>query len=171
MASNIPLGTFLEDGVSVGPVYSGQVPSSLLPFNPTLDLSYSSNSSYGPGILLSAQNTWNITPATTGNANIVARTNSTYQPLYTLTGDNVATKAYIPSNTPSYTQFDWPRVPVVTISGANLDGPLRVTIFGFDWNGNPMQHTYVVQNVGTLSIKYRWYIKCTCKSIFFRIHG
>src|SRR4029077_5767152 len=25
----------------------------------------------------------------------------------------------------------------------------RLTIFGFDWYGNPMQHTYVIQNQGT----------------------
>lgn len=151
MASNIPLGTFLEDGVRTGPLYSGQVPSTLLPFNPTLDLSYSSNSSYGPGILLSAQNTWNITPQPTGNANVVARTNAIADiNNLVLLGDNVATKLISQSNTPTYTQFDWPRVPTVTISGANLTGgPLRITIFGFDWNGNPMQHTYVVENIGT----------------------
>lgn len=150
MASNIPLGTFLEDGVRTGPLYSGQVPSNLLPFNPTLDLSYSSYSSWGPGILCSTQNTWNITPAPTGNANVVARTNAIADiNNLVLTGDNVATKLISQSNTPTYTQFDWPRVPTVTISGANLNAALRVTVFGFDFYGNPMQHTYVVQNIGT----------------------
>lgn len=149
MASNIPLGTFLEDGVRTGPLYSGQVPSTLLPFNPTLDLSYSSYSSYGPGALLSTQNTWNITPEPTGNANVVARTNAIADINHlVLTGDNVATKLISQSNTPTYTQFDWPRVPTVTISSNNLTSPLRVTIFGFDWYGNPLQHTYVVQNIG-----------------------
>jgi hypothetical protein len=150
MASNIPLGTFLEDGVRTGPLYSGQIPASLLPFNPTLDLSYSSYSAYGPAVLLSTQNTWNITPAPTGIANVVARTNAIANiNSMILTGDNSATKLISQSNTPTYTQFDWPRVPTVTISNANLTAPLRVTIFGFDWYGNPMQHTYVVQNIGT----------------------
>lgn len=150
MASNIPLGTFLEDGVRTGPLYSGQIPASLLPFNPTLDLTYSSYSAYGPATLLSTQNTWNITPAPTGIANVVARTNAIANiNSMVLTGDNSATKLISQSNTPTYTQFDWPRVPSVTISNANLNAALRVTIFGYDWYGNPMQHTYVVQNVGT----------------------
>src|SRR5271154_294717 len=121
MASNIPLGTFLEDGVRTGPLYSGQIPASSVPFNPTLDLTYSSYSAYGPAILLSAQNTWNITPAPTGIANVVARTNAIANiNSMVLTGDNSATKLISQSNTPTYTQFDWPRVPTVTISNANL---------------------------------------------------
>lgn len=155
MASNIPLGTFLEDGVRTGPLYSGEIPNgtgvnSLVPFNPSLSLSYSSYSAYGPGILMSSQNTWNITPAPTGNANIVARTNAIADiNKLVLLGDNVATKLISQSNTPTYTQFDWPRVPTVTISTNNLNAPLRVTVFGFDFYDNPMQHTYVVQNIGT----------------------
>src|SRR5712671_664872 len=108
MASNIPLGTFFQDGVREGPLYSGQIPSNLLPFNPTLDLSYSSYSSFGPGILLSSQFTWNIIPAQTGNANVVARTNVIADINHlVLLGDNVATKLISSSNTPTYTQFDW----------------------------------------------------------------
>lgn len=155
MASNIPLGTFFEDGVRMGPLYSGEIPNgigpnSLLPFNPTESLSYSSYSAYGPSILLSAQNTWNVTPAPTGNANIVATTGAIADINHlVLTGDNVATKLISQSNSPTYTQFDWPRVPTVTISANNLNAPLRVTVFGFDWYDIPMQHTYVVQNIGT----------------------
>lgn len=155
MASNIPLGTFVEDGVRTGPLYSGEIPNgsginSLLPFNPTEVLSYSSYSAYGPGVLLSTQNTWNITPATTSNVNVVARTNAIADiNNLVLTGDNVATKLISQSNVPTHTQFDWPRVPTVTISTNNLNAPLRVTVFGFDWYGFPLQHTYVVQNVGT----------------------
>lgn len=150
MAANIPLGTFQQDGVRTGPLYSGQIPSNLLPFNPSLDLSYSAYSSYGPGILLSAQNTWNITPAQTNDANIIATTNAIADiNNLVLTGDNVATKLISQSNTPTYVQFDWPRVPVVTVSDANLTGPLLLTIFGFDWYGNPMQHTYTIQDEGT----------------------
>ncbi len=155
MASNVPLGTFFEDGVRAGPYYSGAIPNgtgadSLLPFNSTEVLSYSSYSAYGPGILLSSQNTWNITPATTSNANIVVSTNAPADfSNLTLAGDNVATKLITQSNTPNYTQFDWPRVPTVTISGADLAGDISVTVFGYDFYGIPMQHTYVVKNRGT----------------------
>lgn len=154
MASNIPLGSFLEDGVRVGPLYAGEIPngsgpSSLVPFNPSEVLSYSSYSAYGPGILMSAQNTWNITPALTTNANIVAPITAAADiNNLPLTGDNVATKLITQSNSNNYVQFDWPRVPIITITTANLDGVVRVTIFGFDWYGLPMQHKYTVQNVG-----------------------
>lgn len=167
MATNIPLGSFMEDGIRTGPLYSGQVPSTLIPFNPTMDLSYTSYSNSGPGVLLSTQNTWNITPAPTGNANIVARTNAIADINHmVLTGDNVATKLISQSNTPTYTQFDWPRVPTVTISGANLNAPLRVTIFGFDKYENPLQHTYIVQNIGTYPTNVNGLLSVPAKAFF-----
>lgn len=155
MATNLPLGTYVQDGVRSGPLYTGQVPSSLLPFNTTEVLSYSSYTSYGPGVLYSPQYTWNITPnvpatgyTTLNNLVAVTAAANFTQPGYlTLRADNNVT-TYVASS-PSYIQFDWPRIVTVTIGAANLNAQLRVTIFGYDWYGVPLQHTYVVQDRGT----------------------
>lgn len=146
MSNNVPLGSFFQDNVRVGPYYTGSIPAKLLPFNSTQNLSYSSYSNYGPGILMSPQNTWNITPRPAAVDNLVATTPAASLPsatYLTLLGDNLATHA-----SGGVVQFDWPRVPTVTVSGA-VSGLLRVTIFGTDWYGFPMQHTYVINDVGT----------------------
>jgi hypothetical protein len=157
MPTNIPLGTYVSDGVRTGPLYSGAVPSSLIPFNPNMNLSYSSYSEYGPGIQLSTQATWNITPNAPNTAggftilnNLVAPTlaaSITGAGNLTLRGDNnVTLRVSDPSGV--YVQFDWPRVPTVTITGA-VAGNRHVTIFGYDWYGNPLQQTYIVNAIGT----------------------
>src|SRR5277367_5456537 len=62
MASNIPLGTYVTDGVRTGPLYTGQLPQGFIADNNGV-ITSSSHDNYGPGVLLSAQQTWNITPA------------------------------------------------------------------------------------------------------------
>jgi hypothetical protein len=157
MSTNIPLGTYVSDGVRTGPLYTGAVPSSLIPFNPNMNLSYSSYSDYGPGIQLSTQATWNITPNAPNTAggftvlnNLVAPTlaaSITGAGNLTLRGDNnVTLRVSDPSGV--YVQFDWPRVPTVTITGA-VAGNRHITIFGYDWYGNPLQQTYIVNAIGT----------------------
>lgn len=157
MPTNIPLGTYVSDGVRTGPLYSGAVPSSLIPFNPNMNLSYSSYSDYGPGIQLSTQATWNITPNAPNTVggftvlnNLVAPTPAasiTGAGNLTLRGDNKVTlRVSDPSGV--YVQFDWPRVPTVTITGA-VAGNRHITIFGYDWYGNPLQQTYIVNAIGT----------------------
>ena len=157
MSTNIPLGTYVSDGVRTGPLYTGAVPSSLIPFNPNMNLSYSSYSDYGPGIQISTQATWNITPNSPNTAggftvlnNLVAPTlaaSITGAGNLTLRGDNNVT-LLVSDQSGVYIQFDWPRVPTVTITGA-VAGNRHVTIFGYDWYGNPLQQTYIVNAIGT----------------------
>lgn len=149
MSSNVPLGTHFEDGLRTGPIYTGTVSPGLLTFNPTEVLSYSAYTAYGPGILQSPQSTWAITPYPASVINLVATTAAANIPgamNLTLTGDNAATR-YVGGAVP-YVQFDWPRVVTVTVSGA-IAGNVSVTIFGADWYGVPMQHTYVINDIGT----------------------
>lgn len=158
MSTNIPLGTYVTDGVRTGPVYSGQVPSTLLPFNPTETLSYGAYSAYGPGVALSTQATWNITPNSPNSSagyssltNLVAVTlaaSITGAGDLTLRGDDNVTKIFGGNGgaigNASYVQFDWPRLVTVTIGGTADAGAVNVTVFGEDYYGNPMQHTYAV---------------------------
>lgn len=145
MASNIPLGTYVSDGVRTGPLYNGQLPQGFVSDNNGV-ITSSSGDIYGPGILLSSQNTWNITPAepngvagfTTLN-NLVAATAVPVARDLPLLGDNSVT--YLNNGV---VQFDWPRVVTVTITGGVPVAGGRVTIFGTDWYGFPLQHTYVL---------------------------
>lgn len=156
MSTNLPLGSYVQDGVRSGPLYSGAVPASLLSFNPTETLSYGAYSAYGPGVLYSPQFTWNIVPNVASNAgdfsittNLVAPTAAadiTQAGNLQIRGDNNVT-VYVGGASP-YVQFDWPRVPTVTIANA-VAGNRNVTIFGKDWYGNPLQHTYAVEATGT----------------------
>lgn len=149
------LGTHFSDGLRAGPIYDNNLSGPTANINGVITSNNYSN--YGPGILFSAQNSWNITPAAPGVGftvlnNVVATTapgtvgNNTY---LTLTGDNSATfytstQNGVPLPTP-HIQFDWPRVVTVTTEGgAGIAVPTNVTIFGFDWWGYPLQMTYVL---------------------------
>jgi hypothetical protein len=154
MPTNIPLGTYVSDGVRTGPLYTGQVPSSLVPFNPNLSLSYSSYSEYGPGIQLSTQATYNITPNLPNIVGQFTSLNNLVAPVtpggagpLTLRGDNSVTKV-ISDPSGMYVQFDWPRVPTVTVTGTTA-GNRKITLLGYDIYGNPLQHTYTVNAIGT----------------------
>lgn len=164
--TNIALGTHFSDGLRSGPIYGLDSSSSIGTggaFN-----------KYGPGVLHSVQNSYNIkaSPANTaggftGLNNIVASvTNIAAGTFLTLRGDaalNTFTLANgntvnqyvgctfytIDVNGMPLIQLDWPKVPSVTITGANLAAPTRVTIFGYDFYGVTLQHTYIVQNIGT----------------------
>ncbi len=150
MAGNISFGTYVTDGLRSGPLYSGPVPLQYTPANPQLKLTYSSYQQYGPGVLYSPISTYNITPQPGAVDNVVATTANGAVPAATylqIRGDNIATR-YFGGASP-YVQFDWPRVVSVTIAGATATPGTRVTIFGYDWYNNPMQHTYIVNAVGT----------------------
>lgn len=149
MANNLPLGTHFSDGVRSGPIYSGKIPASLLPFAPATDASYGGYNAYGPGILNSPQNTWSITPQPAGIDNLVSSTTvaDAGGTDFTLAGDNLATKRV--GGPSPYVQFDWPRVVTVTVSGGAIGADRRITIFGTDWYGMPLQHTYVINAAGT----------------------
>lgn len=147
MASNIPLGTYVTDGVRTGPFYTGQLPQGFVA-DVNGVITSSSHDEYGPGILLSSQNTWNITPAAptavgfTPLNNLVGLTGvgAVAGPRdLTLLGDNSVT--YLNGG---IVQFDWPRVVTVTTSNDIVTNNTHVTIFGTDWYGFPMQHTYVL---------------------------
>jgi hypothetical protein len=155
--ANIPKGTAVADGYRIAPTIStlsgtGVSTSGVL-------ISGSSYNNYGPGMLQTPFNTWNITPYPTTVGNIVA--NNTVVPgarWLTLAGDGAAT-TLTPSSNPNkfppgapnnfYLQFDWPRVPQISLVGPNLGGAINVTFFGFDWYGQPLQHTYSIQAAGT----------------------
>lgn len=155
MANNIPFGTYVSDGVRSGPLYTGLIPPALLASNPNVPLSYSGYSTYGPAVLYSPINTWNIVPAAPGDGfttlnNVVAEKTALQVPgaaYLPLTGDNSSTQ-YIGGNEP-YVQLDWPRVITVTIGGEALTAQRRVTIFGTDWYGFALQQTYIVEAEGT----------------------
>lgn len=150
MSTNLPLGTYVTDGVRTGPFYSGQLPSGFVADNNGVIVS-GSHSQYGPGILLSPQNTYTITPAAPAAGftvlnNLVALTAdgavSAAGDLF-LTGDNSVT-----FNNGNFVQFDWPRVVALHIQGAIATPGTRVTIFGTDWYGVPLQNTYIVSAIG-----------------------
>lgn len=153
MSSNIPLGTHVSDGVRTGPIYTSQLPASL---NANTNGVITSNdySNYGPGILLSSQNTYNIKPSPPNPSagysilnNIVATTadGAVAGPMYlTLRGDNYSTYYTTGPTGSPLIQLDCPRVPSVTIDGAPATPNTPVTIFGYDCYGFPMQHTYTV---------------------------
>lgn len=138
MASNLSLGTYVQDGLRSGPLYSGSLFSS-----PAAGIYLSPNyDRYGPGIFYSPQNTWNIVPNAGALDNLVVTSLAggvTGAQYLTLAGDNAATTLY-----QGVVYFDWPRVPTVTIAGANATNATRVTIFGTDWYNQPLQHTYVL---------------------------
>jgi hypothetical protein len=156
MTSNIPLGTYFQDGVRTGPIFTNQLPASLTA-NINGVITSNDYSTYGPGALLSTQNTYNITPAIpnpvgfTQSTNIVAQTAIGAVPgaMYlTLLGDNSATFYTTGANGLPLIQFDWPRVPGVTIYSADATPNTHVTIFGYDYYGFPLQHTYIVGAIG-----------------------
>lgn len=161
MALNIPLGTYFEDGVRSGPIYSSRISAGLVAdINGVI--TSSDYSTYGPAILLSPQNTYNITPSPPGTGagnsilnNIVATTGDNAVPAatyLTLRGDNASTYYTTGANGFPFVQLDWPRVVTVTITGANATADTRVTILGYDYYGFPMQYTYVVEAQQTYPI-------------------
>ena len=142
--SNIPLGTYVGGGLRSGPFYTRQTVTT--PDSNNIITSGTYNK-WGPGVLYSPQNTWSIVPYPETFSNIVAETGVESPGYLTLTGDGQATTLLTGPNGQPYVQFDWPRVPGVRVLGGNLPNPVNVTIFGTDWYGFPLQHTYVVQNV------------------------
>lgn len=152
---NISKGTAVADGYRIAPPYS-TLGSTGVDSNGLL-ISDSSYDNLGPGMLTSPIATYNITPYPTTAGNIVAATAVPAEGWLTLAGDNDATtlvassnKAMFPAGAPNnfYLQLDWPRVPSISVVGADLAGPTNVTFFGFDRYDKPLQHTYVVQAQG-----------------------
>lgn len=172
-------GTYVSDGLRSGPIYTQQItgaapnggpfPPPPINFNQTPYtpnqygvLTSNNYNNWGPGMLYSPQNSYNINPAPPGAGfttlnNIVAQVGGAGgYPAgnLTLAGDNSVsylTTASLANNfnnvNPSakpYIQLDWPRVITVTISGANATANTHVTILGIDYYEQPMQHTYIV---------------------------
>lgn len=154
MTNNIPLGTYFQDGVRSGPIFDSRLLSTTVA-DVNGVLTSGNYSKYGPGVLHSPQNSYKIWPSPPSSApgysilnNVVATTaigdvpNAKY---LTIRGDNSSTYYLTGKDGFPLVQFDWPRVPTVTIAGADASPNTRVTIFGYDWYGFPLQHTYVVQ--------------------------
>ncbi len=148
--SNISKGTYVHDGIRSGPFPTRQITTQ--PDNNGV-LTSGNWDRYGPGILYSPQNTWDIVPYSAVVGDIVPVTTPGVPAaagyLTLATGAGPAATSALGANGQTYVQFDWPRVVSVTISAANLAGPVNVTVFGTDWYGFPLQHTYTVQNTGT----------------------
>lgn len=149
--ARISLGSHASDGLRSGPIYSQLVNTTSQPNQPFV--SYDNFSKYGPGILLSPQNTYIIFPKppnTPGGFNdtnnIVAPIRPTAAGYLTLRADNWVTFANVGADGMPLIQFDWPRVPTVTVSGvqAGVAANIYVTILGYDWYGFPLQHTYTI---------------------------
>ena len=143
---NTPLGTYVQDGLRAGPSYSNLV-STTTDNNGNLISGYYDK--FGKGILYSPFNTWDIVPYGSTVGNIVATTAIAAAGYLTLSQDYLATNKILGTDGVFYVQFDWPRVPSVTVSGAAMAGPTPITMFGSDWFGYPLQHTYTVNAVGT----------------------
>lgn len=174
-------GTYVSDGLRSGPLYTQQItgagssnptgaypppptPWNETPYTPNIFGVLTSNdyNNWGPGMLYSPQNSYNITPALTAGGftnlnNIVGQVGGGGgYPAgnLTLLGDNEVSFLMTASiannfnnvnpNTTPYVQLDWPRVPTVTISGAVATANTHVTILGTDYYNQPMQHTYIV---------------------------
>jgi len=149
--SGVSLGTYVADGVRSGPQYSnlfsGQIPNI---YNVITSNNYSN---YGPGILFSPINTYNIKPAPgllgtayNNTANVVAVTAAAAVPnggYLTLTRDNSSTFLTVGPNGGPLLQLDVPRVITATVTAGATVGS-RVTIFGYDYYNYPMQQTYIL---------------------------
>lgn len=144
---NWPLGSFVQDGLRIGPSYTNSTQS----FNTDANGNYiiGNHTKYGPGVLTSPFNTWDIVPYPSTTGNIVSTLAVTTGGDMTFSGDGAAATKLLGENGKAYIQMDWPRVPAVVVAGAAMSGPTTVTIFGADWYGFPLQHAYTVQAVGT----------------------
>lgn len=154
VSTNLPKGTYVQDGVRTGPYYTRQI--ALTPLNGVLVSG--NHDKYGPAVQLSSNTMWDIVPYNSTAGNIVAATAVAGASYLTFTQDGDATNLVNAPNLSRLTagpsagkivQFDYPRGVSVEIAGGNMGGPVNVTIFGCDWYGFPMQTTYVVQNTGT----------------------
>ena len=159
MATNIPLGTYVQDGVRTGPFYTGQLTPNFVDPAGNGIVTSSSHNVYGPGVLLSPQVTYNIMPFAPGGAQTVLNNIVATQAVGTIVGagnlpiyaDGQVT-TMIPNNGKPYLQFDFPRMVTVTVGTATAPVGTRVTIFGTDWYGMPLQHTYVISAIQTYPI-------------------
>jgi len=144
-ATNIPLGTYVTDGLRSGPSYTNLNSTTVDANNQYITGYYDK---FGPGVLYTPYNTWDIVPYNSTVGNIVAATAVVAAGNLTLTQDTFATTKLLGSNNQFYVQFDWPRVPAVVVSGAAMTAATSVTIFGTDWYGFPLQAVYTVQAPG-----------------------
>lgn len=172
--TNTSLGTEFDDGVRVGPVlernYAATNAITGLP-NPTLPSTPvpGNYDQWGPGMLNSAKNTYNIIPrgpSTVGN--VVAPVTGAVTTL-TLSGDAyVATRYNASTSLPATItnvavpipalQLDWPRALSVTITANNFTAPGNLTMFGYDYYGYPMQESVLIGNIGTYQMNKAFYV-------------
>jgi len=150
---NIPKGTAVADGYRIAPPFNtlGQTGVDIN----GLILSGSSYNNVGPGMPMTPLATWNFTPYPTTAGNVANPVPAVVvgPSWLTLAGDNAATtltasgvSEIFPTGAPNthYLQFDWPRVPCITIGGGVLPGAVNVTFFGIDYYGFPLQHTVTI---------------------------
>jgi hypothetical protein len=156
--SDLPLGSYFEDGVRVGPqpsysfgtIPNAGFPSVLPPSDPSLQASYAT---YGPGVLQPSLAMCYVNPLVTVHqdeialaidttvnfpANMVLRGSTSAYPSYPTAGAQYFTT----STGAGAVQLDVPRVVQVNLSGFLAIGePCYLTVFGTDFYGNSMQET------------------------------
>lgn len=151
--ARISLGSHSSDGLRSGPIYSQINKDEVTPLPGTFPLLSGNYSKFGPGILRSPQHSYKIwpnIPNIAGGYNILNNLAAAIRPLAAgnipLRGDNRVTFRNVGPDGLDLIQFDWPRVPTVTIAGVQAAAAptIYVTIFGYDWYGFPLQHTYTV---------------------------
>lgn len=157
MAINTSPGTYLPDNLRVGPTYRGNFPNGLVA-NANGVITSGGHLAYGPGMLQSPIFTWTFTPAEPAAGftvfnNLVALTTAgtiTQAQYLPLRFDNQVSffNGASPIPNGSNIQLDWPRVPTVTVSGADATNGTVVTIFGNDWYGYPVQMNTVIHTIG-----------------------
>ncbi len=155
---NISPGTYVTDGVRTGPLYTTQ--QQIRPDGNGVLNATAGRIRSGAGVLLSTINTYTMAPYTSTPGNVTVTNTITGSGNLVLSGTagttptapNGAATVFIGNNAQPYIQFDYPRTISVTVATANLANPTNITIFGFDWDGFPMQHTIAVQNTGTYGL-------------------
>lgn len=150
---NKTYGTFVQDGVRSGPLYTFM-------WNDGNGGVYSTASfeKFGKGIPYSPNFTYRITPFESVEGNVCEAQNTAAAQYLGLnagsTADlNNAATFKKDDDRNSEILFDWPRALKVETEGANLAAPVNVTVFGKDAYDFSMQETVVVQNVAAYNLK------------------
>ena len=171
--TNTPLGTEFDDGVRYGPVLERNTLGGIdavtgLPVITTGTIP-GNYDQWGPGLLASSKNTYNIIPRGPGAAgNVVSSIANPAMGYLTLSGDNYVATQYNASTSVPATQLmnaanipalqlDWPRALSVTVGVANFTAG-NLTIFGFDYFGYPLQESVQISGQQTYQMNKAFYV-------------
>ena len=166
--NNLPQGSYFGDGVRGGPTYSGYYipggqPNPIQPNYTPPTFVPANFEKWGNGIQYSPQQTYRITPYLSSSGNIVT-SQAINQGDLPLGGGlsssiNQATRP-ITLKGQTAIQFDWPRGISITVGvgGVPAGGGVKITVFGNDVYGIPMQKTFTLAGAaprGTYFTSYK----------------